>query len=270
MPELPEVETCKRGLAQHLPGLCVTEVVVRQAKLRYPVTQLLQTNLHGNRFKAISRRAKYLIFHTDKGDVIVHLGMSGSLHLLTAAQKHGPHDHIDIYLENGYLLRYTDPRRFGAWLWCDHAADHVLLNTLGPEPLSAEFNAAYLHTKLQQRRITIKTALMDSHLVVGIGNIYVSEALFAAGISPLRLAYSLTQQECAALVNSIQNVLQAAIAAGGTTLKNFVDSSGKPGYFKQELRVYGRQNPSCIQCQSSILKITLGGRSTFYCDQCQK
>ena len=270
MPELPEVETCKRGLAQHLPGLCVTKVVVRQAKLRYPVTQPLQTNLRGSRFEEISRRAKYLVLHTDKGDVIVHLGMSGSLYLLTAVQKHGPHDHIDIHLENGYLLRYTDPRRFGAWLWCDRALEHSLLNTLGPEPLSAEFNADYLHTKLQKRRVTIKTALMDSHLVVGIGNIYVSEALFAAGISPLRSAHGLTQQECAAIVSSIQSILQAAIAAGGTTLKDFVDSSGKPGYFKQELRVYGRQNASCVQCQNPILRINLGGRSTFYCDQCQK
>lgn len=270
MPELPEVETCKRGLAQHLPGLGVAKIIVRQAKLRYPITQQLRTHLHGSRFKAVSRRAKYLVLHTDKGDVIVHLGMSGSLHLLTTAQKHGLHDHIDIYLENGHLLRYTDPRRFGAWLWCDRALDHALLNALGPEPLSAEFNAAYLHAKLQKRRITIKTALMDSRLVVGIGNIYVSEALFAAGISPLRLAHSVTQQECAALVGSIQSILQAAIAAGGTTLKDFVDSSGKPGYFKQKLRVYGRQNALCSQCQSAILRINQGGRSTFYCDQCQK
>jgi formamidopyrimidine-DNA glycosylase len=270
MPELPEVETCKRGLAQYLPGLCVTEVSIRQPKLRYPVTPQLRSNLLGSRFKAISRRAKYLLLHTDKGDAIVHLGMSGSLHLLNHSQKNGPHDHIELHLEDGRLLRYTDPRRFGAWLWCETALEHPLLTSLGPEPLSTEFNAAYLYMQLQKRRISIKVALMNSHIVVGIGNIYASEVLFRARILPLRLANSLTVQECTALVKSAQEVLTLAIDAGGTTLKDFVDSSGKPGYFKQELMVYGRQDAPCIHCQNPIHTVTLGGRSTFYCEECQK
>lgn len=270
MPELPEVETCKRGLAQHLPGLCVTETIIRQPKLRYPVTKQLQSNLLGSRFTAVTRRAKYLVLHTNRGDVIVHLGMSGSLHLLTNSQQHGPHDHIDVALEDGRLLRYTDPRRFGAWLWCEAALEHPLLNTLGPEPFSADFNATYLYAQLQKRRITIKVALMNSHIVVGIGNIYASEALFRASILPLRSASSLNLQECNALIKNVQQVLQLAIDAGGTTLKDFVDSSGKPGYFQQKLMVYGRKDAPCIDCQTQISAVVLGGRSTFYCSQCQK
>lgn len=270
MPELPEVETCKRGLAQHLLGSRVTEVIIRQPKLRYPVTPQLGSHLLSSRFIDISRRAKYLLLHTNKGDVIVHLGMSGSLHLLTHPQKNGPHDHIDIHLEDNRLLRYTDPRRFGAWLWCKDALEHPLLASLGPEPLSKELNASYLYAQLQKRRTAVKTAIMNSHIVVGIGNIYASEALFRAKILPLRLASSLSFQECETLVKSIQTVLQLAIDSGGTTLKDFVDNSGKPGYFKQKLLVYGRQNMPCIHCQTSIAMESLGGRSTFYCATCQK
>lgn len=270
MPELPEVETCRRGLAQHLPGSRVSDVIIRQAKLRYPVTPQLGSHLLSSRFIDISRRAKYLLFHTDKGDIIVHLGMSGSLHLLTRSQKNGPHDHIDIHLEDDRVLRYTDPRRFGAWLWCEDALEHPLLTSLGPEPLSKELNAAYLYAQLQKRRIAVKTAIINSHIVVGIGNIYASEALFRAKILPLRSASSLTLQECEALVKSIQNVLQLAIDSGGTTLKDFVDSSGKPGYFKQKLLVYGRQNMPCVHCQTPVSMESLAGRSTFYCSTCQK
>ncbi|MBY0377272.1 MAG: bifunctional DNA-formamidopyrimidine glycosylase/DNA-(apurinic or apyrimidinic site) lyase [Gammaproteobacteria bacterium] len=270
MPELPEVETCKRGLAQHLPGSRVTKAIIRQPKLRYPVTPQLRANLVGSYFTDISRRAKYLLLHTDKGDVIVHLGMSGSLHLLTHSQKHGPHDHVDIHLEDGRVLRYTDPRRFGAWLWCETALEHPLLNALGPEPFSTKFNAAYLYAQLQKRRSAIKIALMNSHIVVGVGNIYASETLFRAHISPLRAASSLNLQECEALVKSTQTVLQSAIDSGGTTLKDFVDSSGKPGYYKQKLLVYGREDTPCIDCQTPLTAISLGGRSTFYCSMCQK
>lgn len=270
MPELPEVETCKRGLEQHLPGLCVTNVIVRQSKLRYPVTTQLRKQLLGCRFTAVTRRAKYLLLHTDKGDVIVHLGMSGSIHLLTQYQNNRAHDHIDLNLENGNVLRYTDPRRFGAWLWCDNALEHPLFLRLGPEPLSTEFNADYLWSQLQRRRVAIKIALMNSHIVVGVGNIYASEALFAAAISPLRPANSLSQKDCAALVKTIQQVLRRAIKAGGTTLKDFVNSQGKPGYFQQQLNVYGRKEEPCTLCKAPIVAIQLGGRSTFYCSECQK
>ncbi|MCD6046318.1 MAG: DNA-formamidopyrimidine glycosylase, partial [Gammaproteobacteria bacterium] len=254
---------------QHLPGLCVTDVVIRQNRLRYPVTSELQKQLLGSRFTAIARRAKYLLLHTDKGDVIVHLGMSGSLHFLTQYQKNRTHDHIDLNLENGRVLRYTDPRRFGAWLWCENALAHPLLLHLGPEPLSPAFNATYLWSQLQKRRVAIKIALMNSHIVVGVGNIYASEALFAAAIAPLRPAHSLSQQDCAALVMSIQKILQRAIQAGGTTLKDFVNSQGKPGYFQQQLNVYGRKEAPCVDCQTPIIAIQLGGRSTFYCPNCQ-
>lgn len=270
MPELPEVETCKRGLAQHLPGLRITSVIVRQPKLRYPVTTQLRKQLLGSQFTRISRRAKYLLLHTDKGDVIVHLGMSGSLHLLSQAQKIGPHDHIDIQLADGRLLRYNDPRRFGAWLWCTNALEHPLLSRLGPEPFDVEFNAAYLFTRLQNRRVAIKVALMNSAIVVGVGNIYASEALFRAEILPLRTAHGLSLQDCTALVDAVKAVLQQAIDAGGTTLKDFVDSSGKPGYFQQKLQVYGRKNVPCTHCQTAITAVVLGGRSTFYCLRCQK
>jgi formamidopyrimidine-DNA glycosylase len=270
MPELPEVETCKRGLAQHLPGLYVTSVIVRQPKLRYPVTAELRKKLLGSQFTQVSRRAKYLLLHTDKGDVIVHLGMSGSLHLLSQKQKFSPHDHIDIELADGRLLRYTDPRRFGAWLWCETALEHPLLSRLGPEPFSTEFNAAYLLASLQNRRVAIKVALMNSTIVVGVGNIYASEALFRAALLPLRAAHSLSLQECETLVSTIKAVLQQAIHAGGTTLKDFVDSSGKPGYFQQKLLVYGRKEAPCTHCQTPITAVMLGGRSTFYCAHCQK
>lgn len=270
MPELPEVETCKRGLAQHLPGLRIDNVIVRQPKLRYLVTTKLRKQLIGSQFTQVSRRAKYLLLHTDKGDVIVHLGMSGSLHLLSHSQKNGPHDHIDIQLANGRLLRYTDPRRFGAWLWCDTALEHPLLSHLGPEPLNTEFTADYLYGRLQNRRVAIKIAIMNSTIVVGVGNIYASEALFRAEILPLRTAQSLSLPECEDLVNAIKTALQQAIHAGGTTLKDFVDSSGKPGYFQQKLLVYGRKGEPCTRCQIPVTALMLRGRSTFYCEQCQR
>ncbi len=270
MPELPEVETCKRGLEQHLLNTEVANVIIRQKKLRYPVTPQLKKSLIGSHFINIARRAKYLLLHTNQGDVIVHLGMSGRLHLLTEITPAQTHDHIDVILANNQLLRYTDPRRFGAWLWCENAYAHPLLTKLGPEPLSENFHADYLLSQLHKRKIAIKLAIMNNHIVVGVGNIYASEALFHAGILPTRAANHVSQQECKTLIHSIQQVLTQAIAAGGTTLKDFVNSEGKPGYFQQELSVYGRQGLACVSCSNAIEQITLGGRSTFYCSSCQE
>lgn len=275
MPELPEVETTLRGISPHISGRKVARVVVRQFKLRWPVRPDLADVLTGQTVRACERRAKYLIIRFDTGVLLIHLGMSGSLRIFTAddARIESPdkHDHIDICFSDGTVLRYHDPRKFGAVLWYEGAAEHhPLLEKLGPEPLSEAFDADYLYAKLKKLKRAVKLVLMDNAVVVGVGNIYANESLFKAGISPHRPADKISKKECAVLVEHIKAVLQRAIETGGSTLRDFVNSDGKSGYFQQEYTVYGRHNKPCLVCGSLIQKETIGQRGTFYCGHCQK
>lgn len=270
MPELPEVETTCRGIAPHLTGRRISRLKIHNRHLRWPVTKELEKALPGQTISAVARRAKYLLITLDSGTLILHLGMSGSLRLAGAGEARLKHDHIELHLDNDQCLRYCDPRRFGAWLWTTGApGDHPLLTNLGPEPLGRQFSAKYLFTHLRNRKQAIKTLIMDSHLVVGIGNIYANEALFMAGIHPQRSSASLTLEECGLLVREIKAILANAIRRGGTTLRNFVGGDGKPGYFAQELMVYGRGKAACKRCQTPLQEIRLGQRTTVFCPLCQ-
>lgn len=270
MPELPEVETTCRGIAPYLVGEQINRFAIHNASLRWPVPRSLTKHLPGQTIHSITRRAKYLLVSLDGGTLIIHLGMSGSLRLATPDEKRLKHDHIELYLDNGYCLRYCDPRRFGSWLWTtDKPEQHALLAHLGPEPLGRLFSARYLFTRLQNRKQPIKTLIMDSHLVVGVGNIYANEALFMAGIHPLRSGSSLTQPECTQLVKHIKAILTHAIRRGGTTLRDFVGGDGKPGYFAQELLVYGHGGNPCRHCHTTLQEIRLGQRTTVFCPSCQ-
>ena len=273
MPELPEVETTRRGLSPHLEGATITDVVTRCARLRWPVPDDLP--LRGQTILTLRRRAKYLLLDCGTGTLILHLGMSGSLRILpfdTPAEKH---DHFDLVLNNGRLMRLRDPRRFGAVLW--HEGDvnaHPLLARLGPEPLADSygehtFDARYLYQATRGRSVSIKQFIMDSHVVVGVGNIYASEALFSAGISPRLKAGKLSLARCVKLVEAIRATLSAAIEAGGSTLRDFVNASGNPGYFQQQHWVYGRAGEPCRICGAPIMQIKQGQRSSFYCENCQ-
>lgn len=270
MPELPEVETTRRGIEPHLLNQQVVRVVVRNARLRWPIPDDLDVRLSGQRFTKIERRAKYLLLHAEVGTLICHLGMSGSLRLVPHNESIAKHDHVDIELASGQMLRYTDPRRFGAMLWTTELAAHPLLLKLGPEPLSADFEAEYLHARLQGRKQAIKPFIMDNAVVVGVGNIYASEALFAAGIDPRKAAGTLSTKHCVLLVDEIKRILAAAIEQGGTTLKDFVGGDGKPGYFQQKLFVYGRAGQPCLKCGAELKEVKLGQRSSVYCTKCQR
>ena len=271
MPELPEVETTCRGIAPHLVGSRIQRAIVWQRRLRWPIPAGFEKKITGRCVTAIERRAKYLLLTLDDGaTLIVHLGMSGSLRLDDPTTPHRKHDHIELHLSGGLCLRYCDPRRFGAWLHTtDDPQQHALLVDLGPEPLSEQFSAKYLQERLKNRKQPIKTLIMDSHLVVGVGNIYANEALFLAGIHPQRAGQSLTAEECQRLVQHIKQILRRAIQRGGTTLRDFVGGDGKPGYFAQELLVYGRAGEPCLHCQTPLLEIRLGQRSTVFCPHCQ-
>lgn len=268
MPELPEVETSRRGIEPHLVGNILHYAIVRNSKLRWPVSEKIKTLLD-EPILSVKRRAKYLLIELNQGWIIVHLGMSGSVRILPEEHPEEKHDHIDLVFRDGKVLRYTDPRRFGAWLWCEDLATSSVLAHLGPEPLSAQFNAQYLYQQSKNKKIAIKPWLMDNKLVVGVGNIYANEALFSSGIMPDRKANSLTEQECDVLVNAIKAVLTRSIEQGGTTLKDFLQSDGKPGYFAQELFVYGRKDKACLICGHTIESIKQGQRSTFFCRHCQ-
>jgi len=268
VPELPEVETSRRGIEPHLVGNILHYAIVRNSKLRWPVSEKIKTLLD-EPILSVKRRAKYLLIELNQGWIIVHLGMSGSVRILPEEQPEEKHDHIDLVFRDGKVLRYTDPRRFGAWLWCEDLATSSVLAHLGPEPLSAQFNAQYLYQQSKNKKIAIKPWLMDNKLVVGVGNIYANEALFSSGIMPDRKANSLTEQECDVLVNAIKAVLTRSIEQGGTTLKDFLQSDGKPGYFAQELFVYGRKDKACLICGHTIESIKQGQRSTFFCRHCQ-
>jgi len=276
MPELPEVETTRRGLAAHLTGLTITDVVIRNAKLRWPIPKNLPRLLRGRTIASLKRRAKYLLMDCGSGRLILHLGMSGSLRILPASTPPDKHDHFDLKLSNGTLMRLRDPRRFGAVLW--HTGDpaiHPLLATLGPEPLedgppANNFDARYLHQATRGRSVSIKQCIMDNHVVVGVGNIYANEALFRAGIKPQLAAGKLSLPRCAKLVAEIRATLTEAIQLGGSTLRDFVNTSGQPGYFQQHYWVYGRGGEPCRRCGSLIKQIKQGQRSSFYCGSCQK
>lgn len=270
MPELPEVETTRRGLASHVVGARVLDVTLRERRLRWPVPDDLAGRLAGQEILGIGRRGKYLLFFFDAGAMIVHLGMSGSLRLAQAGEDVRRHDHIDILLDRGCLLRYHDPRRFGAMLWTADASAHPLLVELGPEPLGDDFCPDYLLDAARGRRIAVKPFLMNARVVAGVGNIYANEALFLAGIHPAREAGSLTLDECRKLVDAIRRVLSLAIEMGGTTLRDFVNGHGNPGYFQQTLQVYGREGLSCLQCGASIETLRLGQRASCFCPVCQR
>ena len=271
MPELPEVETTRRGIAPAVVGKMIARVVVREPRLRWPVPAELATAAKGQHVRDLRRRAKYLLFDLDRGTMILHLGMSGSLRLLTAVTAPVPHDHVDILLDSGACLRFNDPRRFGSLLWTtEDPLEHPLLRSLGPEPLSSEFNGAYLARAARGRSVAINQLIMNSQSVVGVGNIYASEALFRAAIRPRRAAGRIKKEEFDALARSIKQVLREAIRVGGTTLRDYVNPDGMPGYFRQKLFVYERAGDPCRVCKAPIRQFVQGQRSTYFCQQCQR
>ncbi len=283
MPELPEVETTRRGIEPHIVGKKVTQVVVRQPMLRWPVSEDLAQCLTGKTVISVGRRAKYLFVETRDGKVMIHLGMSGSLRILREFTPPGKHDHVDIGFDDGYLLRFRDPRRFGSIFWLpgivgsdnedagvkQSGTGHVLLDKLGPEPLSSEFNGHYLYKSARNRKVAVKLFIMNAQVVVGVGNIYANEALHLAGIRPDRAANRISRLRYDQLARVIKEVLSRAIESGGTTLKDFVREDGSPGYFAQFLTAYGRGQQPCLQCRKILREIRQGGRATVFCPACQ-
>lgn len=270
MPELPEVETSRRGIEPHILGQKIKQVVIRQKQLRWPIPSAITRQLVSQTIDEVDRRGKYLLLKTEAGTLIIHLGMSGSLRILPAATPAEKHDHFDLVFENGILLRLRDPRRFGAVLWTrKDPLKHKLISSLGPEPLESEFNADYLHQQGRHRKTAIKNLIMNSQVVVGVGNIYANESLFLAGINPKRPANRISHQRYQQLVEAIKQVLQLAIKQGGTSLRDFTREDGNPGYFQQTLSVYGREGLPCPNCGHPIKQFTQGQRSTYYCPHCQ-
>ncbi|MDR2240683.1 MAG: bifunctional DNA-formamidopyrimidine glycosylase/DNA-(apurinic or apyrimidinic site) lyase [Zoogloeaceae bacterium] len=270
MPELPEVEITRRGLLPDLAGRAVDAVVTRQTALRYPLPRALNRRLAGQILRGIDRRGKYLLFRFDPGTLILHLGMSGSLRLTPPGEPPGKHDHLDIVF-GGRALRLRDPRRFGALLWTpDDAAAHPLIAPLGIEPLSGAFDGGWLYAATRQRRAPIKLCLMDSHVIVGVGNIYASESLFRAGIDPRTPAGKLSRARCDRLAAAVKTTLEAALAAGGSSLRDFIHSDGGSGWFQQQHAVYGREGEPCRACGAKVRALRQGQRSTFYCPRCQR
>lgn len=271
MPELPEVETTRLGIEPHLEGQVIKQVIIRDYRLRWAIDSDLPSKLAGLRIISIARRGKYLLLQFKKGTLLIHLGMSGSLRVLKKIIPPKKHDHLDLILENGTCLRLTDPRRFGAVLWTtEDLTKHKLLKALGPEPLSREFTATYLFNKTRTKKAAIKLLIMDSKIVVGVGNIYANEALFKAGIHPTSPAKTIDKEHYQKLVLAIKKTLSAAIKKGGTTLRDFTSSEGQPGYFSNSLQVYGRGKLPCFRCKTKLQEIKQGQRSTVFCPRCQK
>jgi len=270
MPELPEVETTVRGIQKHLTDQTVTAVVVRQRQLRWPIPKTLSRIINNKTIISVERRGKYILLQFENGTLMIHLGMSGSLRMLPKDSLVEKHDHFDLVVSNNKCLRLRDPRRFGSVLWANDWQQHKLIKDLGPEPLLKDFNAEYLFAQSRKRKVAIKNLIMNSHIVVGVGNIYASEALFRAGVRPKRIAGKITKAEADNLVKVIKDVLKEAIKQGGTTLKDFTASDGKPGYFKQKLAVYGREGEPCLHCKTIIKQVTIGQRASYYCPKCQK
>ncbi len=270
MPELPEVETTRRGIAARIIGRTVARVVVRQPRLRERVPGALSKELPGQTIRAVERRAKYLLLRTGTHTAILHLGMSGSLRTVPCTTEPAPHDHVDIVLDDGSCLRLRDPRRFGLLAWTrGDPLKHKLLRDLGPEPADDAFNGEYLHRVTRRRRVAIRDLLLNSRIIAGIGNIYANEALFKAGVRPARAASRLKREDCERLVESVRRTLARAIEAGGTTLRDFRNADGLPGYFQQALDVYGRAGEPCRRCHETIRGRRIGQRSAFYCPRCQ-
>ncbi len=270
MPELPEVETTRRGIAPCLVGARVRSLDVRQPRLRWPVDSALASALPGRIIEGVARRAKYLLIGVDSGDVLVHLGMSGSLRIVDDGATAGTHDHIDLVLEGGKALRFHDPRRFGCWLWQPRGQTHPLLEALGPEPLGEAFDDDHLWRASRGRSVAIKSFLMDQRNVVGVGNIYAAEALFRAGIHPMRAAGRVSRERCRSLTRAVRAVLAHAIERGGTTLRDYVNAVGEPGYFELELDVYGRGGEPCRRCTTPLRHAVIGQRASVYCARCQR
>lgn len=270
MPELPEVETTRRGLLPHAVGRRIAAVHIYDSRLRWPVPSDLPARAAGRAIERVDRRSKYLLFRLGRDTLLVHLGMTGSLRVHSRAPARRPHDHVDIVLDNGVTLRYHDPRRFGTLLWVrGDAAAHPLIAALGAEPFSPAFNADALFRGTRGRRVAIKLALMDNRLVVGVGNIYASEALFRAGIRPTRAAGRLSRPRLARLVDEVRSTLAEAIEKGGSTLRDYVDSTGRPGEFQLDYAVYGREGEPCRRCGTPVRAIRQGQRATFFCPRCQ-
>ena len=271
MPELPEVETTRRGLAPHVEGRRVTAVTLRRPDLRWPIPPEVPRELPGRRIAAVRRRAKYLLLDTDAGDsALLHLGMSGMLRVLPPQTPVNAHDHVDIALDSGRVLRFTDPRRFGCLLWQPAGTVHELLQDLGPEPLSDDFDGDWLFARSRGRSAPVKAFLMDQRIVVGVGNIYAAESLFRAGISPLRAAGKVSRARYIALAEAVKEILGYAITRGGTTLRDFLNPDGAPGYFEQELAVYGRGGLPCPACGTRLRQASVGQRTTVWCPRCQR
>jgi formamidopyrimidine-DNA glycosylase len=270
LPELPEVETTRRGLAPHVRGRRVLALRVHEPRLRWPIDPHLPRKLRGQRIRRVARRAKYLLLELDSGTLLLHLGMSGNLRVVPRDTPRLPHDHFDLLLDSGHAVRFNDPRRFGSLLYTTDSRAHPLLKDLGPEPLGAGFDADYLWQITRGRRVALKQLLMNSHLVVGVGNIYASEALFRARIRPQRAARRLSRADAVRLVRAVRTVLALAIRAGGTTLRDYLGTDGAPGYFRQKLYVYERAGKPCRRCGTPIRALTQGQRSTYYCPSCQQ
>lgn len=285
MPELPEVETTRRGLAPHLEGKRIRGVVLRRPDLRWPIPGEIESVLPGQRIDAVRRRAKYLLLDTQAGSALLHLGMTGSLRVLPATTPVTAHDHVDLQLSSGRVMRFNDPRRFGSLLWQPAGEIHELLRSLGPEPLSedfdggafnggafngAAFNGDYLFERSRGRKAPVKTFLMDQRIVVGVGNIYAAESLFRAGISPLRAAGKVSRERYVALADAVKQILGHAIARGGTTLRDFISPDGAPGYFVQELSAYGRGGLPCPNCGRLLKSADIGQRASVWCGHCQR
>ena len=271
MPELPEVETTRRGIAPSLTGHTVEQLIVRDRRLRWPVPEGIESALSGETVLSVDRRAKYLLFRTGAGTAIAHLGMSGSMRIVSAETEVKKHDHFDLVMKSGEIVRFNDPRRFGCLLWTDGDPEkHSLLRDLGPEPLGPDFTAAYLHDRCRDRRIAIKAHIMNAAIVVGVGNIYANEALFISGIHPRRAAGRIALPRLERLVEAIKFVLDRSIQLGGTTLRDFYGGSGQPGYFRQQLQVYGRNDEPCRDCGRPVRLAVIGQRSSFYCTNCQR
>lgn len=270
MPELPEVETTKRGIQPHLEGQAISAVIVRNGKFRIPVPLEINTLCAGKTIKAVQRRAKYLLIQLSSGYLLIHLGMSGHLRVVPEQTPPGKHDHIDIQLTNGSALRFCDPRRFGLFVYInENPHQHALLSHLGPEPLSQAFTADYLYQRIRTKAQPIKSVIMNPEVVVGVGNIYAAESLFLTGVHPLSPAKNLQEETCSLLTGHIKTILAKAIEAGGTTLRDFYAFDGKPGYFRLSLNVYGRKNQPCLQCDNPIDALIIGGRNSAFCPQCQ-
>jgi len=271
MPELPEVETSRRGIEPHIKHQTIRDIVIRQRALRWPIPKQLRQQARNQTIQSVDRRGKYLLLRLDTGTIIIHLGMSGSLRICSAESRVEKHDHVDFVFGNNNILRLRDPRKFGAVLWTKDAPEkHKLLAPLGPEPLQDNFNGAYLFEQTRKRTASIKSVIMNSHIVVGVGNIYACESLFLAGINPRRKAGSLSLARCEKLVSAIKQVLAESITQGGTTLRDFIRENGEPGYFAQQLFVYGKAGEACSKCGRPIRQITQQQRSTFYCTRCQR